>query len=213
MTRWKPTTCMRCAGGCGQHQRGVDKGYGVDKVRGNYDHPATNGLSCERGIRETENPAGEWLTEPLVRRGDTLRPASWETALGIVAAEFIGTIADDPDTLAVLGSGQQTNEAAYALGKLARGGIGTKNFDANTTLCMASAVTAYYDAFGSDAPPCTYDDIPDAQTHVVWGANPAAAHPVLYRWILDSARNDDSRLVVVDPVESETAADADHHVA
>jgi NNP family nitrate/nitrite transporter-like MFS transporter len=31
----------------------------------------------------------------------------------------------DPDAVAVLGSGQQTNEAAYALGKLARGGIST----------------------------------------------------------------------------------------
>ena len=211
MTHWKPTTCMRCAVGCGQQQRGVDEGYGVDKVRGDYDHPATKGLSCERGIRETENPDGEWLTQPLVRRGDTLRPASWETALGIVAAEFIQKIAEDPDSLAVLGSGQQTNEAAYALGKLARGGIGTQYFDANTTLCMASAVKAYYDTLGSDGPPPTYDDIDDAETHVVWGANPAAAHPVLYRWILDSAQ-DDGRLVVVDPVASETAADADHHV-
>ncbi|MBV0923774.1 molybdopterin-dependent oxidoreductase [Halomicroarcula limicola] len=213
MTHWKPTTCMRCAVGCGQHQRGVDQGYGVDKVRGDYDHPATAGLSCERGIRETENPDGEWLTEPLIRRGDTLRPTSWEQALGVVAAEFIQAIADDPDSVAVLGSGQQTNEAAYALGKVARGGIGTRHFDANTTLCMASAVRAYYDAFGSDAPPPTYDDIPEAETHVVWGANPAVAHPVLYRWILDSAADADSRLVVVDPVESETAADADQYVA
>ena len=212
MTQWKPTTCMRCAVGCGQQQRGVDEGYGVDEVRGDFRHPATNGLACERGIRETENPQGEWLTEPLVRWGDDLRPATWDKALGIVAAEFLQAIAEDPDRVAVLGSGQQTNEAAYALGKLARGGIGTRHFDANTTLCMASAVTAYYDAFGSDAPPCTYDDIPEAETHVVWGANPAAAHPVLYRWILDSACEKGSRLVVVDPVESETAADADRHV-
>src|SRR6056297_945745 len=209
MTHWKPTTCMRCAVGCGQHQRGVDEGYGVDDVRGNFDHPTSEGLACERGIRETENPGGEWLTEPLVRRGNTLRPATWETALGIVAAEFIQAIAEDPDNIAILGSGQQTNEAAYALGKLARGGIGTTNFDANTTLCMASAVTAYYQAFGSDAPPPTYDDVPEAETHLVWGANPTAAHPVLYWWIRESADADGSELIVVDPVESGTAADAD----
>jgi len=111
----------------------------------------------------------------------------------------------------VLGSGQQTNEAAYALGKLARGGFGTRYYDANTTLCMASAVTAYYQAFGSDAPPPTYEDIPDAETHVIWGANPAVAHPVMYRWIADSASDDDSELIVVDPVESETVDDADLH--
>jgi assimilatory nitrate reductase catalytic subunit len=77
---------------------------------------------------------------------------------------------------------------------------------------MASAVTAYYQAFGSDAPPPTYDDVPEAKTHLVWGANPTAAHPVLYRWISQSADEDDSQLIVVDPVESGTAEDADHHV-
>jgi assimilatory nitrate reductase catalytic subunit len=203
---------MRCAVGCGQLQRGTDRGYGVGDVQGDHQHPTAEGLSCERGIRETKNPRGEWLTEPLIRRGDQLVATSWDVALGTVAAELLKAMADDPDTVAVLGSGQQTNEAAYALGKVARGGIGTQYFDANTTLCMASAVTAYYDAFGSDAPPCTYDDIPEAETHVVWGANPAVAHPVLYRWILDSAMASECRLVVVDPVESETAADADHHV-
>jgi len=213
MTQWKPTVCMRCAVGCGQLQRGVDEGFGVDEVQGNHQHPGTNGLACKRGIRETKSPDGEWLTEPLIRRGDTLRPATWDTALGTVAAEFLKATAEDPDNLAILGSGQQTNEAGYTLGKLARGGFGTRNYDANTTLCMASAVTAYYRAFGSDAPPCTYDDVPDAETHIVWGANPDAAHPVLYRWIRNSADQDGCRLVVVDPVESETAADADQHVA
>ena len=203
---------MRCAVGCGQLQRGTDEGYGVGDVQGDRRHPTAEGLACERGIRETKNPRGEWLTEPLVRRGDRLVATSWDVALGTVAAELLKTMADDPDNVAVLGSGQQTNEAAYALGKVARGAIGTRHFDANTTLCMASAVTAYYDAFGSDAPPCTYDDIPAAETHVVWGANPAVAHPVLYRWILDSATESGSRLVVVDPVESETVADADQHV-
>ena len=212
MSYWKPTTCMRCAVGCGQLQRGVDKGYGVDEVQGNQQHPVTDGLACERGIRETKNPDGEWLTQPLVRRGSELTPTTWDTALGTVAAELLPLIAEDPDSVAVLGSGQQTNEAAYALGKVARGAIGTKHFDANTTLCMASAVTAYYDAFGSDAPPCTYEDIPDAERHVIWGANPAVAHPVLYRWILDSAIEAGCELVVIDPVESETAADADRHI-
>jgi len=78
---------------------------------------------------------------------------------------------------------------------------------------MASAVQAYVQAFGSDAPPPTYDDIPDAETHVIWGANPKIAHPVLYRRIADSAGGDDGELIVVDPVESETAADADLHVS
>ena len=213
MTEQVPTTCVRCAVGCGHVQQAVDRGYGLDLVRGDPAHPVNRGLACQRGVEETADPDGEWLTQPQVRRGGELVGTTWDVALS-VAGEAIATAADrTPHSVAVLGSGQQTNEAAYALGKLARAGIGTRRYDANTTLCMASAVTAYYDAFGSDAPPPTYDDVPKAESHVVWGANPAAAHPVMFRWIADSADEDGSELVVVDPVESETAAVADRHVS
>ncbi|QSG02286.1 assimilatory nitrate reductase NasA [Natranaeroarchaeum sulfidigenes] len=212
MSRWIPTTCLRCAVGCGLLQRGADSGFGLETVRGDTSHPVTDGLACQRGVNETANSNGERLTRPLIRSDGGLMPTSWDTALGVVVERFRAALDSNPDGVAVLGSGQQTNEAAYALGKLARGGFGTRYYDANTTLCMASAVTAYYQAFGSDAPPPTYDDIPEAKTHLIWGANPAAAHPVMYRWIVDSAADDDSQMIVVDPVASETVDDADKHV-
>jgi len=206
---WVPTTCMRCAVGCGHLQRGADVGNGIDVVRGDPAHPVSQGLACERGVRESADPGGKWLTRPLVRREGELVPTTWDVALA-GAIEGLRR-AKEGASVAVLGSGQQTNEAAYALGKLARGGFGTRYYDANTTLCMASAVTAYYQAFGSDAPPCSYDDIPGAESHVVWGANPAVAHPVLFRWIRESAGA--GELLVVDPVATETAEAADAHVA
>ena len=212
MSEWTPTTCMRCAVGCGHLQQGVDNGYGLDTVRGDANHPVNRGLACQRGVTETADPDGEWLTRPLVREDGELVVTSWDAALDAVVTRFEEVLSERRHGVAVLGSGQQTNEAAYALGKVARGALGTRYYDANTTLCMASAVTAYYQAFGSDAPPPTYDDIPAAETHVVWGANPAIAHPVMYRWIATSASKDDGRLLVVDPVETETAADADVHV-
>nr|WP_304449481.1 assimilatory nitrate reductase NasA [Halomarina sp. PSRA2] len=202
---------MRCAVGCGHVQRGVDVGYGIDGVRGDAAHPVSRGLACGRGTSESADPGGEWLTRPLVRQDGDLLPTTWDLALARVAREFEAAVETSPHALGVLGSGQQTNEAAYALGKLARGGVGTRNYDANTTLCMASAVAAYYEAFGSDAPPPTYDDVPDAERHVVWGANPAVAHPVLFRWIRESAA--EGELLVVDPVETKTARAADGHVA
>ncbi|GAB7019177.1 assimilatory nitrate reductase NasA [Halostagnicola bangensis] len=212
MTDHVPTTCMRCAVGCGHVQRAVETGYGLDIVRGDAAHPVNQGLACQRGVSETADPDGEWLTRPLVRRDGELVPTTWDNALERAAEGLDTALEKGSNRVAVLGSGQQTNEAAYALGKLARGGFGTRYYDANTTLCMASAVTAYYDAFGSDAPPPTYDDIPEAETHLVWGANPAAAHPVMFRWIRQSAADEDCELIVVDPVESETAEVADSHV-
>ncbi len=212
MTDWKPTTCMRCAVGCGLLHRAVDDKKGITSAHGDADHPTNGGSDCQRGIRETVNPGGERLTEPLVRRGGRLQPTDWDTALGVVTTRLIEALREDPSNVSVIGSGQQTNEAVYALGKLARGGFGTPYYDANTGLCMASAVTAYDRAFGGNAPPPTYEDIPKADTHVVWGSNPAVAHPVLYDWIEKSAGDDWGKLLVVDPVQSETARDADVHV-
>ncbi len=212
MTDWKPTTCMRCAVGCGLLQQGGDNPSSITDARGNTAHPTNSGDDCQRGVRETVDPGSERLTEPLVRRGGTLQPADWDTAIGIVATRCIEALRNDDGDIAVLGSGQQTIEAAYALGKLARGGLATPYYDANTRLCMASAVAAYDQAFGGNAPPPTYDDIPAAETHVVWGANPAAAHPVLYRWIANSASREGCQLVVVDPVKTATARDADVHI-
>lgn len=212
MPEWTPTTCMRCAVGCGHLQQGREDDHGVAEAKGNPEHPTTNGADCQRGVEETVSAGGDRLTQPLVRRGGELQPTDWDTAVGVVANRFIEALSTGSDNIAVLGSGQQTTEATYALGKLARGGFGTQYYDANTRLCMASAVVAYDSAFGSDAPPPTYDDIPKANTHLVWGANPATAHPVLYRWIAESAADDDSQLIVVDPVETQTAADADTHI-
>jgi assimilatory nitrate reductase catalytic subunit len=205
MSDWVPTTCMRCAVGCGHLQRGADIGNGIDVVRGDAAHPVNQGLACQRGVRETADPDGEWLTRPMVRRDGELVSTTWDVALSEALQPFQGAL-DGESEVAVLGSGQQTNEAAYALGKLARGGFGTRYYDANTTLCMASAVTAYYQAFGSDAPPCSYDDIPEAEAHVVWGANPAAAHPVVFRWIRQATAGASSG-------ETETAGHAGAHVA
>jgi assimilatory nitrate reductase catalytic subunit len=212
MSDWVPTTCMRCAVGCGHLQRGADIGTGIDVVRGDAAHPVSQGLACQRGLRESAEPEGEWLTRPQVRRDGELVSTTWDVALSAVIQAFQDAEAADGG-VAVLGSGQQTNEAAYALGKLARGGFGTRYYDANTTLCMASAVTAYYQAFGSDAPPCSYDDIPEAEAHVVWGANPAAAYPVMFQWIRQAATEEGVELIAIDPVETETAEQADGHVA
>ncbi|MDS0278897.1 molybdopterin-dependent oxidoreductase [Halomicroarcula sp. S1AR25-4] len=213
MSDWVPTTCMRCAVGCGHMHRAADVGYGIDTVRGDAAHPVNQGLACARGIQESRDPDGQWLTRPMVRDDGELRQTTWDVALARAVEGLREAHETDPDSVAVLGSGQQTNEAAYALGKVARGGFGTRLYDANTTLCMASAVTAYYQAFGSDAPPCTYADIEDADRHVVWGANPAVAHPVMFRWIRQAADAEGVELLTVDPIRSETAENSDHHVA
>jgi len=98
-------------------QQAPDRGYGPDR-RGDPESSGQPGLACQRGVSETADPGGEWLTRPLVRKDGELVATTIESALER-AAEGLGTALEDggSDSVAVLGERQQTNEAAYALGK------------------------------------------------------------------------------------------------
>jgi assimilatory nitrate reductase catalytic subunit len=64
-----------------------------------------------------------------------------------------------PDAVAFYGSGQLLTEDYYVFNKLMKGLVGTNNVDTNSRLCMSSAVAAYKQTLGADAPPCSYEDI------------------------------------------------------
>ncbi|TXH22749.1 MAG: nitrate reductase, partial [Elusimicrobia bacterium] len=73
---------------------------------------------------------------------------------------------------------------------------------------------AYKLTLGADAPPCCYEDLAHCDCLLIAGANPALAHPIVFRRIEDArAANPALRIIVVDPRRSETAAIADLHLA
>ncbi len=70
------------------------------------------------------------LTEPLVRRGGMLRPASWDEALDQAAGGFRDIIAQHGgDALAIMSCSKSTNEMNFLAQKLARVAFGTHNID------------------------------------------------------------------------------------
>jgi predicted molibdopterin-dependent oxidoreductase YjgC len=70
------------------------------------------------------------LTQPLVRDGGELRPASWDEALERAAAGFRAAVArKGPDTVGVFSCSKATNEVNYIAQKFARQVIGTNNID------------------------------------------------------------------------------------
>jgi assimilatory nitrate reductase catalytic subunit len=104
-------------------------------------------------------------------------------------------------------------EDYYVFNKLAKGLIGTNNVDTNSRLCMSSAVAGYKQTLGADAPPCSYEDILQAKVIFIAGANPAVAHPIIFRYIEDAkAANPDLKIIVADPRRSESAEIADLHL-
>jgi formate dehydrogenase major subunit len=68
------------------------------------------------------------LTQPLVRHGGELRPASWEEALEVAAAGLERTRADH-HTFGMFSCSKATNEVNFLAQKFARVVMGTNNID------------------------------------------------------------------------------------
>ena len=93
----------------------------------------------------------------------------------------------------MISTGQLVTEEFYTLGKLVQLGFGTNNYDGNTTLCMASAVSGYKRSFGSDGPPGRYEDLEKADVILLIGANIAENHPILCQHLGANPRQDADR--------------------
>jgi assimilatory nitrate reductase catalytic subunit len=212
---WKYTTCGYCSTGCSIEVGLNGEGKAV-AARGVGDAPVNQGKLCIKGIFEHElfNSANRGKT-PLLRERtiDAYRNASWDEALDRTAAE-IKRIQEKygRDSVAIVSTGQILTEEFYTLGKLTRGVIGTNNYDGNTTLCMASAVSGYKRSFGSDGPPGCYDDFDHTECLIAFGSNLPEQHPIIYWRLKMALEKRKFPVIVVDPRVTMFAQMADIHL-
>ena len=199
------STCCYCGVGCGVL---IDTEDGrIAGVRGDPEHPANFGRLCTKGASLSHSLSPDYrLLHPELRpaRGAPRLRVGWAEALDHAAERFAAIIrAHGPDSVAFYVSGQLLTEDYYVFNKLAKGLIGTNNIDTNSRLCMSSAVAGYKQTLGADAPPCSYEDIGLADCLLIAGANPAVAHPIVFRRIEDAkAANPELKIIVVDPRRS-----------
>jgi assimilatory nitrate reductase catalytic subunit len=186
---------------------GVKHGRAVS-VRGNPNHPVNLGKLCPKGLSEHYTlEAPNRLRSPMLRKSGNLVPIGWNEAIDTLVSKFRQTQARyGNDSLGVISTGQLVTEEFYTLGKLVQLGFGTKNYDGNTTLCMASAVSGYKRSFGSDGPPGAYEDLQKADVIFLIGANIADNHPILCQHL---EANPKKTLIVADPRVTKTAMVAD----
>lgn len=215
-TNWTYATCGYCSVGCAI-EVGTNAEGKVVGSRGVGDADVNRGKLCIKGIFEYElfDSAGRG-DKPLIRESihEGYRETAWDPALEKMVSE-IQRIQNQygRDSFAVVSTGQLLTEEFYTLGKLVRGLVGTNNYDGNTTLCMASAVSGYKRSFGSDGPPGCYEDFEHTECLMAWGSNLPEQHPIIY-WRLQEAREKrDFPLIVVDPRVTMLAQKADIHLA
>jgi predicted molibdopterin-dependent oxidoreductase YjgC len=90
-----------------------------------------------------------------------------------------------PESVAFLSTGQIATEEMALLGALGQVRHGhVVHGDGNTRQCMATAVVAYKQAFGFDAPPYTYADFEESDVIVLVGANLCIAHPIMWERVM-----------------------------
>jgi assimilatory nitrate reductase catalytic subunit len=207
--RWVSTTCGYCSVGCGM-QIGVKDNRAV-AVRGDVNHPVNRGMLCPKGLSEHLTiDAPNRALFPLQKVNGRFERVTWESALQTMAWRFREIQKDyGRGAVAVISTGQLVTEEFYTLGKLVQLGIGTPNYDGNTTLCMSTAVAGYKRSFGSDGPPGAYEDFDRADLVLLIGANIAENHPILCHRL---SANRDGILIVVDPRVTKTAMMADLHL-
>src|SRR5262244_4259352 len=213
---WRATLCPYCGVGCGllvQTQDGI-----VKRVKGDPDHASSLGDVCAKAVHlpPALRTSDRLLYPQLRARRDTeLARVPWELAVRFVAERLREIVASHgADAVAFYGSGQLLTEEYYVASKLAKGFLGTNNFDTNSRLCMASAVAGYTRSLGSDGPPAAYDDIDAADCFFLIGTNTADCHPVTWKRIRRRklAAPDEVAVIVADPRFTETADIADLHL-
>jgi nitrate reductase NapA len=191
--RWDKAVCRFCGTGCGIMV--ATKDDMIVAVKGDPAAPVNMGLNCIKGYFNAKIMYGaDRLTEPLLRVNEAgefdkkgkFRPVTWEKAFDVMAKQFKKHYSElGPTGVALFGSGQYTIMEGVAAVKLIKGGFRSNNLDPNARHCMASAVVAFIQTFGIDEPAGNYDDMHYADSIVLWGANMAEMHPVLWSKVTD----------------------------
>jgi formate dehydrogenase major subunit len=100
-------------------------------VRHAVAHRAVSDVHGRSNVNRRHTPRSyARLTQPLVRHGGALRPASWDEALDRAAAGFRCNIdAGGPDAAGIFSCSKSTNEVNFLAQKLARVVFRTNNID------------------------------------------------------------------------------------
>jgi formate dehydrogenase major subunit len=207
----RKSVCTHCAVGCTVTAE-VANGVWIGQEP-SWDSPINRGSHCAKGASVRELVSGERrLKYPLKLVDGQWTRISWDQAIDEIGDKLTAIREQSgPDSVYWLGSAKFTNEGAYLFRKL--GAFwGTNNTDHQARICHSTTVTGVANTWGYGAMTNSYNDIRNAKTQIIWGGNPAEAHPVSLQHLLEGAELNKANVVVVDPRLTRTAAHATEYV-
>ena len=210
-TTWTRTTCAYCGTGC-EMNVGTTNNHLVS-IKPIFDAPVSKGHLCVKGRYAFDFVTAEdRVITPMIRTNDGWQTASWDEAISFTATKLRQIVNDHgPDSVAILGSARGTNEENYLAQKFARVVIGTNNVDCCARVCHTPTAAAMKLMLGAGAATNSYNDIEQAQTILLCGANATENHPIIGARIKHAALRG-ANLIVIDPRRIELAGYAKLHL-
>jgi anaerobic selenocysteine-containing dehydrogenase len=185
-------------------------------LQGDADHPYTRGTLCTKmdGFLTDVVYNPERVLHPLKRVGDKgegrFERVGWDEALDDVAARLRRTI-DEDGAEAILPysfAGTIGMVQGWSLDHRFFSRLGATRLE--RTICGSTADAGLEATMGTGTG-LLPEDLLDSRVIIMWGGNPVVSNP--HGWTLvEEARAAGARLVVIDPLRSPTAAQADWHV-
>ncbi len=192
------STCPYCGVGC-QVELFVQDGK-IVRVNGVEGVLPNDGRLCVKGrfgYEFVHSP--DRLTVPLIKRNGKFEEASWDEALGLIAAKFLEIRENyGSDALSGYASAKCSNEDNYLFQRFIRTAFGTNNIDYCTRLCHASTVTAMLKAIGDGAGSNPVQDFETTDCLFVIGNNIIDTHPITATYVKRAAAKG-QKIIVVDP--------------
>jgi formate dehydrogenase len=208
---WKPTACILCECNCGVVVQ-LD-GRKLAKIRGDKDHPASAGYTCNKALRldHYQNNSAR-LTSPMRRRADgSYEEIDWDTAIHEVAEGF-KHIRDTygGDKVFYYGGGGQGNHLGGAYAGAFLKALGSR-YRSNA---LAQEKTGEYWVDRLMYGGHTRGEFEHAEVSVFVGKNPwmSQSFPRARVVLNEIAKDPDRSMIVIDPVITDTAKMADFHL-
>lgn len=209
------TTCPRdCYDACGIV---VEREDGrIRRVLGDRDHAVSRGALCGKCAMAYNGAwidPNERLTTPLRRTGPkgsgAFEPITWDAALDQMAGR-LGALITAGEAASILTGHYTGTCSVIANGFPMRffNRIGATEIEPDTICNLAGHVALDY-VLGISAKGFDPRTARDSQCLIVWGANPSASAPHAHKhWLPEFP----GTVVVVDPIRTPSAADADIHL-
>jgi NADH-quinone oxidoreductase subunit G len=162
----------------------------AERVLARDNEEVDDGWLCDKGRWGYQTVASpDRITQPLIRDGGMLRPASWEKALDLAAA---GLAKAGPAAVAVVG-GTATNEEGYILQRIFREALGSGSIDSQPGAALSAGTVR---ALTHPDLGAAVRDIDGASAVLVLDCDPLEEAPIVDLRLRKAVRRFGARLVV-----------------